>query len=117
MVADLPVGPWDVGRATSASGFGRMEAPSVEDGDPAGRRVAGPRKESTTASTSDLEGARSSLPLAAGAVDMYRLAWLAEQGIGAVPSLPNTLKILLEDLLRRAGTRDVDDADVAALAA
>jgi aconitate hydratase len=50
-------------------------------------------------------------------VDLYRLAWLAEQGIGAVPSLPNTLKILLEDLLRRAGTRDVADADVAALAA
>src|SRR6185437_1666098 len=86
-----------LGRATSPSGFGRMETTSVADGDPAGRRVAGRRKEPTTASASELEGARSSLPLAAGAVDVYRLAWLAEQGIGAVPSLPNTLKILLED--------------------
>jgi aconitate hydratase len=42
---------------------------------------------------------------------------LSEQGIGAVPGLPHTLKILLEDLLRRAGSRDVADADVAALAA
>ncbi|MDP9300023.1 MAG: aconitate hydratase AcnA, partial [Actinomycetota bacterium] len=50
-------------------------------------------------------------------MDIHRLAWLAEQGIGAVPSLPHTLKILLEDLLRRAGSRDVADADVAALAA
>jgi len=50
-------------------------------------------------------------------VDIYRLAWLSEQGIGAAPGLPHTLKILLEDLLRRAGTRDVADADVAALAA
>ncbi|TMK37644.1 MAG: aconitate hydratase AcnA [Actinobacteria bacterium] len=77
----------------------------------------GPRKEPTTRSTSELEGARSSLPLGVGGVDIYRLAWLADQGIGAVPGLPHTLKILLEDLLRRAGGRDVADADVAALAA
>jgi hypothetical protein len=44
MVADVPAGPWDVGRATGASGFGRMEATSVEDGDTAGRQMAGPRK-------------------------------------------------------------------------
>jgi aconitate hydratase len=50
-------------------------------------------------------------------VGIYRLAWLSEQGIGAVQGLPHTLKILLEDLLRRAGSRDVADADVAALAA
>ena len=50
-------------------------------------------------------------------MDIYRLAWLSEQGIGAVQGLPHTLKILLEDLLRRAGSRDVADADVAALAA
>jgi len=50
-------------------------------------------------------------------VDIYRLAWLSEQAIGAVQGLPHTLKILLEDLLRRAGSRDVADADVEALAA
>jgi aconitate hydratase len=94
-----------------------MEATSVEDGDPAGRRVAGPRKEPTTASTSELEGARSSLPLAAGAVDLYRLAWLAEQGIGAVPSLPNTLKIRSRTSSGAPGAATSPDADVAALAA
>ncbi|TMK90634.1 MAG: aconitate hydratase AcnA [Actinobacteria bacterium] len=71
----------------------------------------------TTRSTSELEGARSTLSLAAGNVDIYRLAWLSEQAIGAVQSLPHTLKILLEDLLRRTGSRDVADADVEALAA
>ncbi|TMK59370.1 MAG: aconitate hydratase AcnA [Actinobacteria bacterium] len=71
----------------------------------------------TTRSTSELEGARSTLSLAAGNVDIYRLAWLSEQAIGAVQGLPHTLKILLEDLLRRAGSRDVADADVEALAA
>ena len=50
-------------------------------------------------------------------MDIYRLAWLSEQAIGAVQGLPHTLKILLEDLLRRAGSRDVADADVEALAA
>ena len=31
-------------------------------------------------------------------------SWLAEQGIGDVERLPHTVKILLENLLRRAGT-------------
>ena len=81
-------------------------------------RGPGDRERSpTTRSISELEGARSSLALAAGNVAIYRLGWLSEQGIGAVQGLPHTLKILLEDLLRRAGSRDVADADVAALAA
>src|SRR5439155_2572593 len=33
-----------------------------------------------------------------------------------LPRLPHTVKILLENLLRRAGTRDVSEGDVAALA-
>ncbi|MGZ4154259.1 MAG: aconitase family protein, partial [Actinomycetota bacterium] len=63
--------------------------------------------------TSDLAGARGSLETAGGAVDLYRL-----DHVGAdVDRLPKTLKILLENLLRRAGTRDVADDDVRALAA
>src|SRR5580765_5222157 len=62
--------------------------------------------------TSDLAGARGSLETAGGAVDIYRL-----DALGDVHQLPKTLKILLENLLRRAGTRDVADEDVAALAA
>ena len=67
--------------------------------------------------TSDLSGARGRLETADGAVDLPRLPWLTEQGIGDVPTLPHTVKILLENLLRRAGTRDVTDDDVRALAA
>jgi aconitate hydratase A / 2-methylisocitrate dehydratase len=53
---------------------------------------------------------------AGGEFELHRLAWLTDQGIGDVPRLPHTVKILLEDLLRRAGTRDVADDDVVALA-
>jgi aconitate hydratase len=65
----------------------------------------------------EFAGARSQLALADGDVGIHRLGWLGEQGIGNVAELPNTLKILLEDLLRRVGGRDVVDGDVAALAA
>jgi aconitate hydratase len=62
--------------------------------------------------TSDLAGARGSLETADGAIDIYRL-----DALGDIHNLPKTVKILLENLLRRAGTRDVSDEDVAALAA
>ncbi len=62
--------------------------------------------------TSDLAGARGGLETAAGPVDIYRLGWLADRGIGDVAALPHTVRILLENLLRRAGTRDVSDDDV-----
>jgi aconitate hydratase len=62
-------------------------------------------------------GARARLATERGDVEYVRLAWLAEQGIGAVDRLPHTVRILLENLLRRAGGRDVGDDDVAALAA
>jgi aconitate hydratase A / 2-methylisocitrate dehydratase len=48
--------------------------------------------------------------------DAFRLSWLSEHGVGRVERLPKTVKVLLENLLRRAGTRDVSDEDVAALA-
>ena len=62
------------------------------------------------------DGARSTLATPSGEVAYHRLAWLAEQGIADPSRLPKTAKILLENLLRRAGTRDVRDEDVRALA-
>jgi aconitate hydratase len=64
----------------------------------------------------EFAAARDRLATAGGDVTVTRLGWLAEHGIGQVARLPHTVKILLEDLLRRAGTRDVADADVRALA-
>jgi aconitate hydratase len=66
--------------------------------------------------SSQMTGARGPLETVAGPVDIYRLEWLAEHGIGDIARLPNTVRILLENLLRRAGSRDVADDDVEALA-
>ncbi|MFM8944174.1 MAG: aconitate hydratase AcnA [Actinomycetota bacterium] len=65
---------------------------------------------------SEFGGARARLASPSGEVAYHRLAWLADQGIADPSRLPKTAKILLENLLRRAGTRDVADADVLALA-
>ncbi len=66
--------------------------------------------------TSEFTGARDRLETAGGPVVMFRLDRLAGLD-GADPSrLPHTVKILLENLLRRAGSRDVTDEDVRALA-
>ena len=64
----------------------------------------------------ELGGARARLETNAGPVDVYRLDSLARQGLGAVDRLPHTVRILVENLLRRAGTRDVSDDHVRALA-
>ena len=66
--------------------------------------------------STEMAGARAPLGSSGGALDLYRLAWLSEQGIGHVESLPHTIRILLENLLRRAGSRDVNERDVEALA-
>jgi len=66
--------------------------------------------------TTELAGARGRLETANGGLDLYRLGWLDERGLGTVERLPRTVKILLENLLRRAGTRDVSDEDVLSLA-
>jgi aconitate hydratase len=67
--------------------------------------------------TSELAGAKGRLETTDGTVELYRLGWLAEQGIGDLSRLPHTVRILLENLLRRTGGRDVADDDVRALAA
>ncbi|HVF07851.1 MAG TPA: aconitate hydratase AcnA, partial [Actinomycetota bacterium] len=51
-----------------------------------------------------------------GPIDLFRLDGLLSAGVD-LARLPKTVLILLEDLLRRAGTRDVSDDDVRALAA
>jgi aconitate hydratase len=66
---------------------------------------------------SDLAGAFAQLTTADGRLGIHRVPWLAEQGLGDVHGLPHTVKILLENLLRRAGSRDVTEDDVRALAA
>jgi aconitate hydratase len=60
---------------------------------------------------SDAFGARGRLDTRDGHVELYRLAAVADPD-----RLPHTIKILLENLLRRAGTRDVSADDVRALA-
>ena len=67
--------------------------------------------------TSELAGARTRLETADGGVDIHRLDRLADLGAGDPSKVPHTVRILLENLLRRAGSRDVTDADVHALAA
>ncbi|HEX9122351.1 MAG TPA: aconitate hydratase AcnA [Actinomycetota bacterium] len=66
--------------------------------------------------TSEFAGAKGRLETAGGAVVVHRLGWLTEQGVGDVSRLPHTVKTLLENLLRRSGSRDVSDEDVRALA-
>ena len=48
---------------------------------------------------------------------MFRLDRLSERGIGDASRLPVTVRILLENLLRTAGERFVQDGDVEAMAA
>ena len=67
--------------------------------------------------TTMFDAAQGRLAVADGELAFARLAWLADQGIGDVGRLPHTVRILLENLLRRAGTRDVADEDITALAA
>jgi aconitate hydratase len=66
--------------------------------------------------TSEFAGARGRLETAGGPVEIIRLGFLAERGVGGIDRLPHTVRILLENLLRRAGTRDVADEDVRGLA-
>ena len=66
-----------------------------------------------TMTSSAFAGARDRLETASGPVEVVRLDRL---GID-LGGLPQTVLILLENLLRRAGSRDVSDDDVKALAA
>jgi aconitate hydratase len=67
--------------------------------------------------SSELVGAMAPLEGADAEITYARLRWLTENDLGDVDRLPHTVKLLLENLLRRVGTRDVTDEDVRALAA
>ena len=67
--------------------------------------------------TPDPFGARASLATSLGTtVTYYRLATVVEQGIAELDRLPFTIRILLENLLRNAGTEFVSESDVSTLA-
>ncbi len=62
---------------------------------------------------SDPFDSRATLPLRDGSVTYHRLD---RSGIGDLARVPNTVKILLENVLRNAGRGGVSEADVRALA-
>jgi aconitate hydratase len=62
------------------------------------------------------EGARASLQSAGGSLTYYRLGYLAENGYAGVERLPMTVKVLLENLLRKAGNGVVRRSEIEHLA-
>jgi aconitate hydratase len=66
--------------------------------------------------TNGTRGALVTLQTSDGPVRLYGLRWLREQGLGDPQRLPHTVKILLENLLRRAGAAGVTEEDLSALA-
>jgi aconitate hydratase len=66
---------------------------------------------------SDPFGALTSLETASGTVSYYQIGRLAELGHGNLERLPFSIRILLENLLRRYDGRFVTEDDVLALAA
>ena len=61
-------------------------------------------------------GITSTLKTESGSAKYVSLAKLADRTGADVARLPHTVKILLENIARRAGSRDVSEADVEALA-
>ncbi len=61
-------------------------------------------------------GARGKLTTGSGDLNYYRLGALAEAGLADLDKIPVTVKILLENLLRQAGTQFAGEDDVASLA-
>ncbi|UCG17043.1 MAG: aconitate hydratase AcnA [Phycisphaerales bacterium] len=61
-------------------------------------------------------GAESTLDTRSGAVRIFRLAKLAEDGIGAIDRLPYSIRVLLEAALRNVDGHQVTADDVAGLA-
>ncbi|WP_456413188.1 aconitate hydratase AcnA [Oceanithermus profundus] len=65
----------------------------------------------------DLFGTKKTLDTAAGKVQYFDFTELEKQGLGAISKLPFSIKILLESVLRNAGTYGVSEEDVKNLAA
>src|SRR5438128_1706468 len=82
------------------------------------------RRNGPSNGSSSLEGmdelrsaSRRELRTADGSVAVHDLRTVADATGADLVKLPHTVKILIENLLRRSGGRDVSDGDVAALAA
>ncbi|MFN2490358.1 MAG: aconitate hydratase AcnA [Actinomycetota bacterium] len=71
----------------------------------------------TPRASGDPFGARRSFDTGLGAVDMFDLGALEAANLAELDRIPMTVKILLENLLRVAGTEHATEDDVAALAA
>ncbi len=67
-------------------------------------------------STQNPFGASAKLSTKSGAVQIYRLQKLAEQGLADLDALPFSIKVLLESCLRNVDQFQVTDADVTRLA-
>ncbi|MPZ70381.1 MAG: aconitate hydratase AcnA [Actinobacteria bacterium] len=61
-------------------------------------------------------GARTKLTIGSGDLNYYRLGALADANLADLEKIPVTVKILLENLLRQAGTVFATEDDVASLA-
>jgi aconitase A len=64
----------------------------------------------------DVFGARATLETTQGTITYYQLDSLARRGVQALDRLPFTIKILLENVLRHAGSELVSEEDVLSLA-
>jgi aconitate hydratase len=67
-------------------------------------------------STLNSFGSRATLTVGSRTVELYRLDALIKAGVGDVASLPYSLRILLENLLRYEDGKTVTKADIAAVA-
>ncbi len=61
-------------------------------------------------------GSRNSLPTRSGKADYFRLESLEREGIGEIASLPFTIKILLESILRHCDGNLIQEEEVVSLA-
>ena len=66
--------------------------------------------------TRDALSIKATLTTSSGTASFVSLRELAAQIGVDITRLPHTVKILLENIARRAGSRDVSEADVIALA-
>src|SRR5437773_4491410 len=64
----------------------------------------------------DSFGSRATLDVGGSKLDMYRLDALARAGISGVDTLPVSLRVLLENLLRNEDGKTVSRADIEAVA-
>jgi aconitate hydratase len=87
-----------------------------EDDDGTGHAPGGERsKESRDMSTVDSFGAKDTLRVGDQAYEMYRLSAVSGEGLD-VATLPYSLKVLLENLLRTEDGNDISADDIRALA-